>query len=143
LSPPKKPPTAALPIPIAIPAERRALARMFIELSVAFHGTIFPLDQTPSDTDPDLALVAVAVMLGHAEGQPMTASQIALMLRMPRTSILRRLDALIARGLILRIKGKHYLEPIRAKRVPHRDKFDLILSRGFAVLGPYLSKMDT
>jgi hypothetical protein len=125
-----------------LPAERRAVARMFIDLTLAFHGTIFPLGQTPSEPDPNLTLVAVAVMLGHAEGRPMNASQIALLLRMPRTSTMRRLDALIASGLILRIKGKHYLEPIRAKRVPHRDKFDLILSRGFAVLGPYLSKMD-
>jgi hypothetical protein len=132
-----------MPIPIALPAERSALARMFIELNFAFHTTVFPLDQTPSDPDANLALVAVAVMLGHSEGHPMTASQLASYLQMPRTSVLRRLDALLALGLIQRIRGKYYLEPARAKGVPHREKFDLILSKGFAVLGPYLSKMDT
>jgi IclR helix-turn-helix domain len=134
---------AALPIQIAIPAERHALARMFVELTLAFHATIFPLDQTPGEPDANLALVAVAVMLGHAEGRPMNASQIAAYVQMPRTSVLRRLDALLAHGLIKRIKGKYYLEPARAKDVPHREKFDLILLKGFAVLGPYLSKMDT
>jgi hypothetical protein len=62
---------------------------------------------------------------------------------MPRTSVLRRLDALIAHGLIQRIEDKHYLEPVRAADVPNRDRFELILSKGFAVLGPYLSKTDT
>jgi hypothetical protein len=125
-----------------LPAERLALARMFIDLTLAFHGTIFPLNQTPTELDANLAIVAVAVMLGHANGCPTTASRLAAMLRMPRTSTLRRLNTLVEHGLIQRIEDKYYLEPIRAKRVPHRDKFDLILSRGFAVLGPYLSKMD-
>jgi hypothetical protein len=75
---------AALPIPLALSAERRALARMFIELTLAFHATIFSLDQTPPcEPDANLALVAVAVMLGHAEGYPMTASQIASYVHMP------------------------------------------------------------
>jgi DNA-binding transcriptional ArsR family regulator len=116
---------------------------MFVELTLAFHATIFPLDQAPSEPDANLALVAVAVMLGHAEGQPMNASQLAAYVQMPRTSVMRRLDALLAHGLIRRIQGKYYLEPARAKGVPHRETFDLILSKGFAVLGPYLSKMDT
>jgi hypothetical protein len=135
--------SATLPIPIAISEERAALARMYIELTLAFHASIFPLDQEPSELDADLALVAVAVMLGHAEGHPMNASEIASCLHTPRTSVLRRLDALVASGLILRIEDKYYLEPARAADVPHRDKFELILSRAFAVLGPHLSKMDT
>ncbi|WP_375791148.1 hypothetical protein ACE102_07295 [Bradyrhizobium sp. vgs-9] len=133
---------SALPIAIAIPAERRALARMFIELTLAFHATIFPIDDPPTEVDANLALVAVAVMLGHADGLPMTASQLAAFVQMPRTSVLRRLDVLIRHGMILRINDKYYLEPIRAAAVPHRDTFELILSKGFAVLGPYLSKMD-
>jgi hypothetical protein len=133
-----------MPIPIALPAERSALARMFIKLTFAFHTTVFPLDQTPSEEpDPNLALVAVAVMLGHAERHPMTAIEIERLLQMPHSTVLRRLDALLAHGLIQRIGRKYYLESNRAANVPHRDKFDLILLEGFAVLGPYLSKMDT
>ena len=82
-------------------------------------------------------------MLGHSEGHPMTASQLASYIKMPRTSVLRRLDALLALGLIQRIEGRYYLETARAMAVPHREKIDLILLKGFAVLGPYLSKMDT
>lgn len=138
------PPTPeALPIPLAIAEGRRALSQMYIDLTLAFYATIFPLDQLPDETDANLSLVAVAVMLGHAEARPMTSSCIAARLKMPRSSVLRRLDLLIKHGLIRRIKDKYYLEPERAKKVPHRDSFELILSRGFAALGPILSEMDT
>src|SRR5438046_1496292 len=128
---------------IAIPTERAALARMYLELTMAFHATIFAPGKEPPECDCNLTLVAVTVMLGHAEGRAMNVSQIAARLRMPRTTVIRRLRTLVARGLIVADKGRYYLEPVRAADVPHRDKFDLILSRSFAVLGPMLSKMDT
>jgi hypothetical protein len=112
---------------------------MFIELTVAIHATIFPLDQPPSEPDANLAVVLAAVMRGHADGHPMTASEIASCVRMPRQSVKRRLDVLVERGVIQCIKRKYYLEPRRAKDVPHLDKINLILSEAFAVLCPYLS----
>jgi DNA-binding transcriptional ArsR family regulator len=130
-------------IPLAIPEGRRALAEMFIDLALAFRGTMVPLNQPPGEIDGNLTLVLVAVLLGHAEGHPMNASEVAARLQMPRTSVLRRLEALTKAGLVERIEGRYYLEHVRARDVPHRDKFDLILSRGFAVLGPILSKLDT
>ena len=141
----RKPSTtsAELPIPLAIAEGRRALAQMYIELTLAFYATIFPLGEVPDETDANLSVVAVAVMLGHAEARPMTSSCIAARLKMPRSSVLRRLDVLIKHGLIKRIEDKYYLEPGRARQVPHRDSFELILSRGFAALGPILSEMDT
>jgi hypothetical protein len=33
---------------------------MFIELTLAFHDAIFPLDQAPYEPDANLALLAVA-----------------------------------------------------------------------------------
>jgi hypothetical protein len=132
----------AQPIDIELATGRRALAEMFIDLCLAFHATTVPLDQEPPEIDANLALVAVAAMLGHADGRAMNASQIAARLNMPRTSALRRLDALVERGLLKRIEGRYYLEPYRAKHTPHLDKFNLILSKAFAVIGPILSKMD-
>jgi hypothetical protein len=128
---------------IAIPEARRALATMFIELALAFHATTVPRGDEPGEIDANLALVAVAAMLGHAEGHPMNVSQIATRLRMPRTSALRRLNVLVDSGLLVRINGSYELDPHRARRVPHRDKFELILSRGFEVLGPHLTDLDT
>lgn len=130
-------------IPLAIPEGRRALSEMFIDLALAFHATTVPVGQEPPETDANTALVAVAVMLGHAEGRPLNASQIAKRIRMPRTTVLRRLEALIKGGLIKRINGKYYLEPDHARHAPHRDRFNLILTKGFAALAPILSEMDT
>ncbi|MDA9539238.1 hypothetical protein ACM41_24370 [Bradyrhizobium sp. CCBAU 21362] len=133
----------ALPIPLALSDARRALAEMFIDLCLAFHATTVPLDQAPPEIDANLALVAAAAMLGHAEGRPMNASEIAARLHMPRTSVMRRLDTLLQQGLLQRIEGRYYLEPHRAAQVPHRDKFTLILSKGFKEIAPFLSEMDS
>ncbi|MBR0941806.1 DNA-binding transcriptional ArsR family regulator [Bradyrhizobium japonicum] len=131
------------PIPLRLSNARRALAEMFIDLCLAFHATTVPLDQEPGETDANRALVAVAAMLGHAEGRPMNASEIAVRLRMPRTSVMRRLKVLRKQGLLQRIKGRYYLEPHRADQVPHQDKFTLILAKGFKEIAPILSEMDT
>ena len=131
-------------LPIALASERIALARMYIELTHALIATIPPLTQpAPAETDANLAVVAAAVMLGHAEGRPMTASEIARCVRAPRVTTMRRLQTLLDNGLIKRSKNRYYLTPLRAKKVPHRDNFNLILARAFSSIGPELSKMDT
>ncbi|MBR0747404.1 helix-turn-helix transcriptional regulator [Bradyrhizobium japonicum] len=132
-----------MPTPLNLSKARRALAEMFIDLCLAFHATTVPLDQEPPETDANRALVAVAAMLGHAEGRPMNASEIAARLHMPRTSVMRRLKVLLEQGLLQRIEDRYYLEPHRADQVPHRDKFTLILSKGFKEIAPILSEMDT
>ncbi|MET3995068.1 hypothetical protein ABID65_006734 [Bradyrhizobium sp. S3.9.2] len=133
----------ALPIPLKLSEACRALAEMFIDLCFAFHASTHPAGQEPAEIDLNLTLVAVAAMLGHAEGHAMNASEIAARLNMPRTSALRRLDALEDIGLLKRARGRYYLEPYRAAHTPNFDRFALILSKGFAVIGPLLSKLDT
>ena len=140
--------SADTPTPVvAVAAARAALARMFIELARAFHTSTFPLDQEPTEIDADLVLVAVAVLLGHSEGNPMTARCIENLLHMPHSTTLSRLNALVGRGIIVkRANNRYLLDPDRAARVPYLDAFNLILSRAFAVLGPHLdlmSKTDT
>jgi DNA-binding IclR family transcriptional regulator len=94
--------------------------------------------------DGNLCLVCEAVLLGHAEGRALTATEIANYLDMPRPSVHRRLDRLIELEMIVRTGDQYYLEPDRAKNVPHLKRFVEISERAFAVLGPYLaSKMDT
>ncbi|MBT1509471.1 helix-turn-helix domain-containing protein [Bradyrhizobium sp. SRL28] len=129
-------------IPLAIPDGRRALAQMYIDLTMAFHASIYPPGKVPSEPDCHLTLVAVAVMLGHAEGHPMNATEVASRVQMPRSSVLTRLNALIGYGLVERIEDRFYIERDHAANVPHRDQFELILSQAFAVLGPLLSKSD-
>lgn len=116
---------------------------MFIDLTLAFYATIFPPDQTPSELDANLAVVAVVVMLGHAEGRPMSASQVASSINVARSTVRDRLNVLTSLGLIQRMDGRYYLEPVRAQAVPHLDRFTLILSQALPVLGPFVAKSAT
>jgi hypothetical protein len=113
---------------------------MFIELNLAFHASISPLDEAPHEPDCDLTLVSVAVMLGHAEGHPMTATEISERIHMPRSSVLtRRADGArpdpAPRGPVL-----SRTESRRGGAAPR--PVHLILAKAFAVYGPCLSKMD-
>jgi hypothetical protein len=124
---------------LAISKERAALMRMLIELTRAVRDSIDP----EISMDGDLCLVCEAVLLGHAEGRALTATEIANYLDMPRPSVHRRLDRLIELEVIVRSGDVYYLEPDRAKNVPHLKHFIEISQRAFAVLGPYLaSKTD-
>jgi hypothetical protein len=133
-----KPHPATLPIPISIQQGRAALARMYIDLTLAFHANMFPPELVQKEPECNLILVILAVMLGHAEGHPMAASEIARLLQQPARTILKRLNVLKDHDLIQCIKGKYYLESKRALCVPNLDRFELIMSKAFAVIGPIL-----
>jgi DNA-binding transcriptional ArsR family regulator len=124
--------------PLTIAEDRRALAEMYIDLTLAFCATTVPAGRNV-EINANLALVAVGAMLGHAEGKGMNASQLARRIKMPRKSVARRLDVLVDNGLLKRIDGRYFLEPRRAQRVPHRDRFELILSKAIATLAPRLA----
>jgi hypothetical protein len=130
-----------LPIPLASAEGRRALARMYIELTLAFHDSLYPPGEAPDEPDCNLVLVAVAAMLGHAQN-PMTATEIEKLVHMPHASVMNRLNALITMGTFQRIGRRYYLEPHRAAKVPLLDRFELILNEGFKMLAPILSKSD-
>jgi DNA-binding Lrp family transcriptional regulator len=80
-------------------------------------------------------------MLGHAEGRPMTEAEIASELNMPPRSVNNRLKALRKLGTIRRIDDRYYLDPDRAKNVPHLDAINLILMRAYAVLSRHLAEV--
>jgi hypothetical protein len=45
-------------------------------------------------------ILLCAVMIGHADGRPMTASKLAAYVGMPRPTVFRRLQELMSRGII-------------------------------------------
>jgi predicted transcriptional regulator len=128
------------PIPLAISKERLAFTRLYIELHLVTNESIFYPDAA-GENDANLNLVAAAVLLGHAEGRAMNATKIATFLNMPRSTVLDRLDRLIARGVIVRIQGRYYFEWTRAAEVPFHDQYIKVLVKAFGVLGPYLSRL--
>jgi DNA-binding transcriptional ArsR family regulator len=78
--------------------QRLAIARLYIELGRGLHAEL-GFSKRYGDR-PELLPVACAVMVGHLTGMGMSASAIARFLEMPRTSVMRRLEALKRAGVV-------------------------------------------
>jgi hypothetical protein len=69
--------------------------------------------------------VMTAVFVGHLSAQPMTAYRISKLIGMPRTTVLRKLEGLIRKGVI-RLSGRGYLASDALLQEPHG--FDEVVS---------------
>jgi predicted transcriptional regulator len=90
--------------------QRLILWKMIIELTRAYRG------QFAGESCLSI-LVCMAVGIGHLEGRPMNASKIANILYAPRTTVLRTLEHLRERGLVVKQKHLYLLHEIEARRV--------------------------
>ena len=68
--------------------ERAAVMRLYIDLTHAIHDCC---NDSKREIDGSAVLVAAAVLLGHATGRPMNATEIAEVVRLPRTTVGREL----------------------------------------------------
>jgi predicted transcriptional regulator len=91
-------------------AQRLILWKMIIELTRAYRG------QFAGESCLSI-LVCMAVGIGHLEGRPMNASKIANILYTPRTTVLRTLEHLRERTLIIKQKHFYLLNETGARRV--------------------------
>jgi hypothetical protein len=130
--------------PLALPAERRALAKLIIDLILLSNESIhWPANVGDGETDANLTLVLAAVLLGHAEGNGSTQTEIATRVNMPRGSVARRLNVLVERAVIGRTNdGRYFLEARRATAVPMRQQYSRALSEAISVLGPYVASIS-
>jgi DNA-binding IclR family transcriptional regulator len=105
-------------------SQRLILWRMVIELTRAYRG------QFAGESCLSI-LVCMAVGIGHLEGRQMNASKIANILYTPRTTVLRTLEYLRKRGLVVKHKGLYLLNEIEARKVSasHLPKVIRIVSR--------------
>lgn len=62
--------------------------------------------------------IGICIALGHLEGRPFTAGKIAQYLEVPRTTVLRRVQVLLRRGLIRRVGSYYFLVEERLNRAP-------------------------
>jgi hypothetical protein len=90
--------------------QRLILWKMILELTRAYRGH-FAGESCLS------ILVCMAVGIGHLEGRPMNASKIANILYTPRTTVLRTLEHLRERGLVVKQKRLYLLNEIEARTV--------------------------
>jgi DNA-binding transcriptional ArsR family regulator len=68
---------------------------------------LFLLDEHAASVCDEL-LICSAVFIGHAEGRALTAGKIADYIGMPRPTVIRKLQALEARGVVEQAKSKTY-----------------------------------
>ena len=70
------------------------------------HGAYAPVSE-PFGTRIETFYIAVCVAIGDMDGKPFSVAKIAAYMRVPRTTVIRRLDQLQSWGLIDR-RGRHY-----------------------------------
>ena len=79
-----------------------------IDLMRGVHGAYAPASE-PFGTRLETFFIALCVALGHMDGKPFSVAKIAAYMRVPRSTVIRRLDRLQRWGLIYRQGRRYYM----------------------------------
>src|SRR5690349_4844306 len=96
-----RPPVDRIPAPVKAARQRLVLCRLMIDVMRSVHGAYAPADQ-PFGSRLETFFIGLCVALGGLEQRPFSVSKIAAYMRVPRTTVMRRLDQLQGWGLIAR-----------------------------------------
>jgi hypothetical protein len=91
---------------IKVARQRLVLCRLMIDIMRCLHGAYAPATE-PFGGRVETFFIGLCVALGEIEGRPFSITKIAAYMRVPRTTVMRRLDRLRKWGLIYR-HGRHY-----------------------------------
>jgi predicted transcriptional regulator len=118
--------------------ERLALAKAYIALTRVMVDSVF--GKKPADHS--LLLIGSAIMVGHAEDKPMSATKIAQYIGLPRSTVIRKLNQFLKAGVIAR-HGNVYLLSI--ERAHNQTKYVTEAMRIFRIAEKDLkaSELDT
>ena len=86
--------------------QRLVLYRLMIDLMRTMYGTYAPAGERIG-TRLETVLIGLCVAIGDIDGKPFCVAKIAAYMRVPRTTVIRRLDRLQHWGLIGR-QGRYY-----------------------------------
>src|SRR5215831_1996374 len=86
--------------------QRLVLCRLMIDLMRTVHGAYAPANEQ-FGTRLETFFIGLCVAIGDIDGKPFSVAKIAAYMRVPRTTVIRRLDQLQSWGLIDR-QGRHY-----------------------------------
>jgi hypothetical protein len=86
--------------------QRMVLCRLMIEIMRSMHGAYAPPSE-PFGSRLETFFIGLCVALGDFEDRPFSVAKIAAYMRVPRTTVLRRLDRLKKWDLIYR-EGRRY-----------------------------------
>lgn len=128
-----------------MPMDRRdayamILSRLTVEIVRSSIDIFFEGDRSASAID---VLICSGLFVGQAEGRLMTAGKLAEFVGVPRTTILRRLDALKERGIISGPVEKRWSMSDDSSRVHARRAATDALMRHFRKATAEVSKVDS
>jgi len=86
--------------------QRLVLCRLMIDIMRTVHGAYAPMTE-PFGTRLETFFIGLCVAVGDFDGKPFSVAKIAGYMRVPRTTVIRRLDRLQNWGLIER-RGRYY-----------------------------------
>jgi hypothetical protein len=89
--------------------QRLVLCRLMIDIMRTVHGAYAPASE-PFGTRLEIFFIALCVALGDIDGKPFTVAKIAGYMRVPRTTVRRRLNRLHSWGLIDRQGRRYYIQ---------------------------------
>ena len=86
--------------------QRLVLCRLMFDIMRNLHGAYAPITE-PFGNRLETFFIGLCVVLGQLDGRPFSIAKIAGYMRVPRTTVMRRLKRLESWGLIYRA-GHHY-----------------------------------
>ena len=89
--------------------QRLVLCRLMIEIMRSLHGA-YPPTTEPFGSRLETFFIGLCVALGQFEEKPFSVAKIAAYMRVPRTTVIRRLGRLQSWGLIHRQGHRYYMD---------------------------------
>jgi biotin operon repressor len=86
--------------------QRLVLCRLMVDIMRTVHGAYAPVNE-PFGARIETFFIALCVAIGDMDGKPFSVAKISAYMRVPRTTVIRRLDQLRSWGVIDR-RGRHY-----------------------------------
>src|SRR3974377_904221 len=86
--------------------QRLVLCRLMVDIMRTVHGAYAPTTE-PFGTRLETFFIGLGVAIGDMDGKPFTVAKIAAYMRVPRTTVIRRLARLQSWGLI-DCRGRYY-----------------------------------
>ena len=88
--------------------QRMVLCRLMIDMMRTVHGAYAPVSE-PFGTRLETFFIGLCVALGDIDDKPFSVAKVAAYMRVPRTTVIRRLNQLQRWGLIDRQGRQYYI----------------------------------
>lgn len=89
--------------------QRLVLCHLMIDIMRTLHGAYAPASE-PFGSRLEIFFIGLCVALGQFEDKPFSVTKIAGYMRVPRTTVLRRLQRLDSWGLVHRQGRRYYID---------------------------------